>query len=161
MKPLEQAGSVGCGSTSCSQPRGGGGLCSIPLLYEEPLGRGGRVRKSSSRFAMTRVANEALTAPGFTGYLENLLIMCRRTFERSLGASRWRPANAPLRKQPSRRCSEGCRSMVTTIPAMPFNADFVAVSGPGRPRAHGGASWVDVTWRVIKSACSWITSVRW
>ena len=44
MKPLEQAGSVGRGSASCSQPRGGGGLCSIPLLYEEPLGRGGRVR---------------------------------------------------------------------------------------------------------------------
>ena len=62
MSPLEQADTFGRGSASCSRSRGdGGGIYPIPLLHEEPLGRGGRVRQERA-FTLFRIALEALTA---------------------------------------------------------------------------------------------------
>ena len=120
MSPLEQADTFGRGSASCSRTRGdGGGLYPIPLLHEEPLGRGGRVQERA--FTLFRIAHEALTAlislAGFKWHPEEP----KRRYERV--AWLWRSAGAQARtlllrrKQPFRRCSEGCRSMETTVPA--------------------------------------------
>ena len=127
LSPLEQAGSVGRGPASCSRLRGdGGGLYPIPPLQGEPSGRGGWVRqRGGSRCAKIGVSNEAVTAAVslevHRDILENLLFKCRRRYGRV--AWLWRRGGAQARtllarrKQPSRRCSEGCWSVEMTVPA--------------------------------------------
>ena len=104
MSPPKQAGSVARRSASCSRSQGdGGGLYAIPLLHEEPLGRGGRVRQRRDS-GHQRSADRAVL-----NILENPLVKRTRMLESF--AWLWRRGGTQARTLPPqrtfRRCYEG------------------------------------------------------
>ena len=113
----------------------GGGLYPIPLLHEEPVGRGGRVRqRRGSRCAKIRATHEALTAlKQFSkDILENPLIKCKRGTRCLPLASRWLPgADAPSSAEGAlsallrRMTVYGDDGPSNTL--VPFSADLVSV----------------------------------
>ena len=134
MHPLESAESFGRGSAACNRPP-------IPLLHEEPLGRGGRVRqRRGSGCAKIHVTNEALTAltsfagsegrPGEpvdqvqTGVRARCLAL----------ASRWRPgADAPFSEEAALSHSPGCLSTLTYV-SLPEDLDDAPELFEGLPQ---------------------------